>query len=119
MITPDQLLLTAERQTQLTQALSNAGIANPLPVLIAEAEARLDLELAGLTIPEELRVALVRALTLHEAYALVGPVPKDIAQLYQQAREQLAAITRRADPILSDDPRAGLRGGDSPIGLRS
>lgn len=98
------LLLTPEREAQLTAALANAGHATPLADLLAEAEARLDALLAGRQVSDAQRAHIVRALTLRTAYALVGPVPKDIEALYQDALSLLAQLRGTAAP---DPPLAG------------
>jgi hypothetical protein len=117
--TPDQLLLTAARQAQLTTALANTTEDAPLETLIAEAEARVDLDLGDATVDDALRNTLVRAFTLHAAYSLVGPIPKDVATLYTEAKALLERAITGSDPAETDDPRAGAYGGETKIPTRS
>lgn len=114
-----QLLLTTARQAQLTTALANAGVTAPLDTIIAEAEARVDMDLAGLTVAEALRNSVVRAFSLHMAYGLCGPVPKDILSLFEDAVKLLERVRQRSAPEDTDSAASGLYGGDDRVEMRA
>jgi len=101
--TPD-LLLTAKKLAQLKEALGNQ---TSLDTICAEAEAEVNRLLAGYTVEEAVRKSFIRALALHQAYGLVGPIPDAVQKLYDRAQAELAAIAegRRPNTPRSDDPR--------------
>lgn len=114
-----KLLLTSARQSQLTTALANAGVTAPLETIVAEAEARVDLDLEGRTVDASLRDAMVRAFALHMAYGLCGPVPNDIKTLFSDSVTLLERVRSRSAPSEDDGAAAGLWGGDDVVGLRA
>lgn len=115
-----KLLLTADRQAQLTAALANATETVPLATICAEAEARVDDEIADLDVATELRDALVRAFALHQAYTLAeGPTPEDIQRLYDEALKLLDGLQAGADPVDSDSILGGQWGSETKIGIRA
>ncbi len=129
-----KLLLTAERLAQLTAALQPATIpgdpdatppvpdvtVDPIATVIAETEARIDGQIGGLAVDATVRDSLIRAFALHTAYALCGPVPKDIQGLYDDAKAELASLLESASPAeASTVPRSGAWGSATKIGLRA
>ena len=123
-MTVDQLLLTATRSAQLTAALANTGIPDPLAACLAEAEADVARFTAGYTIEEDAVTSFVRPLALRKAYALCGPVPSDIEKEHQSALEELRAIAEgkrlnlpRADT--GQQKPSGAWGSDTQIPMRT
>lgn len=112
------LLLTPARSAQLDAALANTGVAAPLEKLLAEAEARVDLALAGRAVEAALRTGIVRAFCLQAAYALAGPVPKDIQSLYDQAVKLVDTVAQSSDPAEEGSALAGAYGGEERILMR-
>lgn len=112
------LLLPPARSAQLEAALANTGAAAPLETLLAEAEARVDQSLEGRSVAAALRTSLVRAFCLHAAYALAGPVPKDIQALYDEAVKLVDVVARSSDPVAEDSLLAGAYGGDAKVLMR-
>lgn len=108
-----QLLLTPEREAQLTAALANAAHPTPLADLVAEAEARVNLLSTGRALTDDQRNQLIRAIALHSAYGLVGPVPKDIEVLYGEAMKLWDLVTRWSPtspaPFSSSEPKVKTR----------
>ncbi len=100
-ITPEQLLLTDERRTQLTAALTGTGMATPLETLITEAESEVARLTRGYVIPEASQQAWARALTLWRAFVVAElGVPDDVKAGYEAAMEELTAIAEGRRPNL-------------------
>ena len=95
------LLLTDGRQAQLTEALANLGVDDPLTVLIAEAQAEVTRLIRGYDIDDASVNSWVRVLTLEKAFTAgeLG-VPEDIAAAAKAAREELQAIAAGKRPNL-------------------
>ena len=100
-MTPSQLLLTDDRQSQLTTALANTGIPDPLAQCISEAEADVARYTAGYVIAQESRDGWTRAIALWKAYtaAELG-VPDDIQKSYEATIEELKDIAQGKRPNL-------------------
>lgn len=95
------LLLTDDKLSQLTAALSNLDSSgDPLQTCINEAVAEVARLTAGYTIDAACLTSWQRALALHKAYGLCGPVPADVVKLYEEARTELIAIARGERPNL-------------------
>ena len=115
-----KLLLTAERAAQLTAALVNVMEDAPLETICAEAEARVDHEIADLEVAAVLRDTLVRAFALHQAYTLAeGPIPADIKALYDEAVKLLRQLAEGSEPTEEDSVLAGQWGSDTKIEMRA
>lgn len=106
-MTPTDLLLTDERSGQLTAALANVGVEDPLQMCIDEAEAEVARYTTGYTLEEASVASLVRDLALGKAYALCGPMPADIKTRYDNARDELIAISKGERPNLAPADTSG------------
>lgn len=100
-MTTDDLLLTEERHAQLTAALENLGVADPLAALLAEAEADVARYTRGYEIGQSSLDSWARALTLYKAFlAAEAGIPKDIEAAYKDALTELTAIAKGERPNL-------------------
>jgi len=122
-MTTDQLLLSTDRAAQLTAALSNLGVSDPLGTCLAEALADVARFTAGYVIAEDSANGWTRALALYKAFGLVGPVPQDIKLQYDEALKELTAIAKGDRPNLerTEDgtrPTAGAWGSEDKLGMR-
>jgi len=100
-MTTADLLLTEERQAQLTAALENLGVADPLAVLLAEAQADVARYTRGYDLDQASLDSWTRALTLYKAFlAAEAGIPKDIEAAYKDALAELTAIARGERPNL-------------------
>jgi hypothetical protein len=124
--TSQDLLLTEERKTQLTAALANLGVADPLAKVIGEAVSEVSEMTRGYVIAESRTNGWTRILSLEKAYlaAELG-VPEDISNSADAVRKELAAIAsgNRPNLPLTEAPEvpstgSGKWGGDTKIGLR-
>lgn len=123
------LLLTDERLAQFTAALENVGIADPLVVVIQEAQAEVDRWTLGYLLDDASKAPWIRVLALHKAYlaAELG-VPEDIQTAVDAAIAELTAIAAGkrpnlplapADPDAPDQPTAaGDWGSETKISTR-
>ena len=120
------LLLTEDRKAQLTAALANLGVADPLGKLIGEAVADVARLTRGYVVDEQSVNGWVRVLALERAFlaAELG-VPKDIMEAAKAAREELAAIARGDRPNLplaeasvTPPVNAGVWGSNERIAIR-
>ncbi len=125
--TASDLLLTEDRKAQLTAALANLGVADPLGKLIGEAVADVARLTRGYAVDEQSVNGWVRVLALERAFlaAELG-VPKDITEAAKAAREELAAIARGDRPNLplteasvTPPVNAGTWGSGTKIELRA
>lgn len=115
-----KLLLTADREAQLTAALANATVTDPLTTICAEQEARITLALGEYTVATALQESIIRAFALHHAYSLAeGSIPADIAALYEDAQKQLAAIQAASDPTSTTSNLAGASGSRTAFAMRT
>jgi hypothetical protein len=122
-MTIDQLLLSADRSAQLTAALSNLGVEDPLGTCLAEASSDVARLTAGYVIDESSTNGWIRALTLYKAYGLVGPVPTDIKLQCDEVVKELTAIAKGERPNLEraqagTNPTAGAWGGEERLKMR-
>lgn len=88
------LLLDAAKLAQLTKALANTGVADPLQSCVNEAIAEVDRATSGYVIADAAKFGWIRALALFKAYSLAGPVPADVQKQYDGAMKQLEAIAK-------------------------
>jgi hypothetical protein len=95
-----KLLLTAERQAQLTAALANLTVGDPIAVCVTEAEAAVARFTTGYTLTAADTDQFCRILALYHIYSLTGVVPPDIAKNYSNAIEELRAIAAGERPNL-------------------
>ena len=109
--TVQDLLLSEERAEQLTTALANLGVADPLEKVVVEATAEVDRFTAGYLIPDDAKAGWIRILALHRAFlAAELPVPEDVETAVKAALEELTAIAEGKRPNLPlaptdpDDP---------------
>lgn len=125
--TVQDLLLTEERKTQLTSALANLGVVDPLGKVITEAAADVARYIRGYVVADDSQNGWIRVIALEKAY-LAGElgVPEDIASAAKAAREELAAIARGDRPNLpredlgaTPDPNAGAWGSATKLTLRA
>jgi hypothetical protein len=99
--TVQDLLLTEERKTQLTAALANLGVADPLGKIVGEASADVARLTRGYVIEESSVNGWIRVLALERAYLVAElGVPEDMATAADAAREELAAIASGRRPNL-------------------
>jgi hypothetical protein len=124
--TVDQLLLRPDRKAQLTKALANLGVADPLALVITEATADVARYLTGYVVAESSQHGWIRAIALWKAH-VAGEleVPADIQKAYDEAIEELTAIAEGKRPNIpktpaSETPTAssGAWGGETKIPLR-
>jgi hypothetical protein len=92
--TESNLLLTDDKKAQLTAALSNGDVADPLGTCIAEASSDVARLTAGFVLDDNSINGFTRALALFKAYSLCGPVPDDIQKQYDDAIKELNSIAR-------------------------
>lgn len=98
------LLLPANKQTQLETALSNAGVANGLQQCVDEAIAEVAAMTDGLTLSDDATYGWIRAIALHKAYSLVGPVPRDVKDHWREATAELKALAAGRRPASVSSP---------------
>lgn len=124
--TVQDLLLTEERKTQLTAALANLGVADPLGKIVGEASADVVRLTRGYVIEEASVNGWIRVLALERAYLVAElGVPEDMATAADAAREELAAIAsgRRPNLQLASAPptapvSSGSWGSNSKVAIR-
>lgn len=105
--TESNLLLTERKLTQLTAALANTDIPDPMATCIAEATADVARLTAGFILDDASINGFIRALALFKAYSLCGPVPDDVNKQYDNAMKELNSIARGERPNLPRVPEAG------------
>lgn len=105
--TESNLLLTEKKLTQLTTALANTDIVDPLATCIAEATADVARLTAGFILDEDSINGFIRSLALYKACGLVGSVPDDVDKQYDNAMKELNSIARGERPNLPRVPEAG------------
>ncbi len=98
--TDNDLLLSADKSAQLTRALANLGVADPLQYLCDEAVADVARMTIGYVIDDNALRGFIRSLALFRIYGYAGPVPKDIQASYDAARSELEAIASGKRPNL-------------------
>jgi len=101
--TDNDLLLSADRAAQLTRALANIGVADPLQYLCDEAAADVARLTTGYVIDANALRGFIRSLALFRIYGYAGPVPKDIQAAYDSAKAELEAIAGGKRPNLPRD----------------
>lgn len=110
------LLLSPDRQAQLTKALSNLGVADPLQTMCDEAAADVARLTAGYVLDPLSLQQMTRSLALYRAYAKAGPVPKDVKTDFDAAMKELEAIAEGKRPnlpkvaVIPSAPNAGAWG---------
>lgn len=90
------LLLDAAKLAQLTKALANTGVADPVQSCVNEGIAEVERLTSGYVIADAAKYGWIRALALFKAYSLAGPVPEDVQKQYDGAIKQLEAIATGA-----------------------
>lgn len=98
--TDDDLLLSADKVTQLTKALSNMNVADPLQYLCDEASADVARLTTGYVLDDNSVRGFIRALALYRIYGYAGPVPLDVQKAYDAASAELQAIASGRRPNL-------------------
>lgn len=112
--TPDQLLFTATKQAQLTAALANTGVEDPLQLCCEEAEADVARLTTGYTIAQESLDGWIRAVALWKAYTLAETgVPDAVQKSYDAAMAELRDIAAGKRPNLprtdaEEDPSSSV-----------
>lgn len=100
-MTPDQLLLTADKAAQLTAALANTGYDDPLQLCCTEAAADVDRLTAGYTLAQASLDGWTRAIALWKAYTLAETgVPDALQKSYDAAMTELKDIAAGKRPNL-------------------
>ena len=94
------LLLDAAKMAQLTRALSNLNVADPLQYLCDEAGADVARRTAGYVLDALSLRNFNRSLALYRAYSNAGPVPPDVQKNYDAADKELEAIAKGERPNL-------------------
>lgn len=119
-LTTGQLLLKADRQAQLTAALATADVADPLALLIVEAEAEVDRLTAGYTVAAAVKDSWARVITLRNAYiAAEMGVPDDIQSAYDAAMTELRRLSEdKVENAAASTPEAGRWGSATAIAIR-
>jgi len=113
-MTTSQLLLTDDRQAQLTSALANTGLADPLGKCLSEAEADVARFTAGYAIAQDSLDGWTRAIALWKAFTVAElGVPDDIQKAYDAALAELKDIALgkrpnlpRSEPVPTPNPGA-------------
>lgn len=104
-MTVTDLLLTDDRQEQLTAALANTGIAEPLVLCLTEAAADVARFTAGYVIAQSSLNGWTRALALWKAFTLAElGVPEDVQKAYEAAMDELTAIAKGERPNIPQTP---------------
>lgn len=103
----NDLLLSADRSAQLTKALANLGVADPLLYICEEAAADVARMTTGYVLDEASMRNFVRSLALFRIYAKAGPVPEDVQRDYDSALKELEAIAKGERPNLPKVPVEG------------
>lgn len=105
------LLLTAAKLSQLKAALTNTGVTEPLTTrCIPEAQAEVERALGDYEATDDELRGLIRPVALWHAYALTGPVPKDIQIAYDAARLECDRIRegKYSRPVTGSGGHAGV-----------
>lgn len=103
--TVDKLLLTETRKSQLTVALANLGVADPLGSLISEAVSEVNRFTAGYVIDENSLNGWIRTITLYKAYTVAElGVPEDLTKAFEVAMKELSDIAAGKRPNLPTTP---------------
>lgn len=121
--TADKLMLTDNRREQLTAALANTDLDDPLATCIAEAEADVARFTAGYTIDQSSLDGWIRALALWKAFVVAElGVPEDIQKAYDEAIAELKDIALgkrpnlpRTDDAEDNNTSTGNWGSDTKI----
>jgi hypothetical protein len=118
------LLLTPAKMTQLTTALANLNVADPLQYLCDEAAADVARFTAGYVLDANSVRNFTRSLGLYRVYSLAGPVPMDVQKDYDSALLELQAIAEGKRPNLpraetGDNPPSGKWGSKPVIKMRT
>jgi phage gp36-like protein len=90
--TQNDLLLTDARLAQLTAALANIAVTNPLQVAIDEAIATVARLTAGYVVAVGVLNSWTRSVALYKAWLIAGAVPEDIRKDYELVMKELQAI---------------------------
>jgi hypothetical protein len=101
------LLIPQDRITQITDALKNDTVPDPMTVVITEQKRKVDNLTAKYTIDDDWYRSLVRPLVMYHLYASgsIGAMPKEVAEAYEKVNAELAAINKGEHPGLAqDDP---------------
>lgn len=123
---PADLLLTDEVQGELTQALTNAGMVQPLEQCIAEAQAVVTDYTAAYSIADDRERGWVRAIALWKAFTISGQgkVADAYQKSYDLAMEELKDVRdgkfALAPSAVAPEPeQVGTWGGTTRISLRT
>lgn len=111
--TADQLLLTASRKAEITAALANSGVADPVGSCVTEAIAEVARFTSGYVWTDDALAGFIRPLALFKLYSLIGPAPKDLAKAYTDTMTELVAISKGERPnlVLDSNPETPTGGG--------
>jgi len=96
-----QLLLTDEKSVQLTTALANLDVADPLQQVCDEAAAVVTRMMASYALTDAQVAGFIRAIALFEAYRVANiPAPDDVSTANDAAMKELTAIASGERPNL-------------------
>jgi len=115
------LLLTADKLAQLTNALASLGQADPLQTCITEATADVARFTASYTLEAAATNGFIRALALYRAYALAGTgVPPEVQKNYDESKAELVAISEgKRKNLPSTSTVTGNYGGETQLTMRT
>jgi hypothetical protein len=106
--TKDNLLITAKEQTAITAALANTTETDPITTAVNQAVTQVEAYTARWAVPDAWLKKLVRALALHDLYAQFQEVPKNRADAYAQAMQELKDIRDGKFEMLDEaEPQPG------------
>jgi hypothetical protein len=118
----DQLLLSADKVSQLTKGLATLSVTDPLQFLCDEALADVARLTAGYVLTDVQQQGFIRALAVFRAYTYANvPPPKSVQDAYDYAQKELDAIAkgeRRNLPKTTDtalQPSSGQGGSQTRI----
>ena len=96
-----KLLLTEEKSAQLTAAMANVDVADPLQQVCDEAAAVVTRMTASYALADAQVAGFIRSLALFEAYRVANvPAPEDVASQQEVAMKELTAIAAGDRPNL-------------------
>lgn len=90
--TESDLLLSDQVLVQVSEALVNSGIADPITRAIAEQVQKVADYTLRYTIPEARQKRLVRPLVIHQLHSLLGQVSSAMQTEYDAAMKELEGI---------------------------
>lgn len=124
--TEADLALTQDKLTQLTRAMANRGISDPVLIFINEAVQTVSDYTAAYVLADDRWKRLMRPLALCKIYQSIGELPEAVKKAYDDAMKELEQIRDGKFPNLppADPPlveitsQSGAWGSGTKISLR-